>query len=182
MKQDPPEIYGWRVFVIAATACLGGILFGMDTGTMGGVLVLPAFKKEFGLDGLGKVESANLSANIVSALQAGCFLGAILAWPLADSIGRRTALITAAVIATAGTAMQAASSGYLQAVYLFGILELAQRMLDEAQLENDVPSRPESWAGSQRPSFMRQRSSKVHSLDKIQRTISCGSRAGDSGN
>lgn len=51
---------------------------------------------------------------------------------------------------------------------LFGILELAQRMLDEAQLENDVPSRPESWAGSQRPSFMRQRSSKGHSLDKIQ--------------
>ena len=117
MKQDPPEIYGWRVFIIAATACLGGILFGMDTGTMGGVLVLPAFKKEFGLDGLGKIESANLSANIVSALQAGCFLGAIVAWPLADSIGRRTALITAAVIATAGTAMQAASSGYLQAVY-----------------------------------------------------------------
>lgn len=117
MKQDPPEIYGWRVFVIVATACLGGILFGMDTGTMGGVLVLPAFRKEFGLDGLGKVESANLSANIVSALQAGCFLGAILAWPLADSIGRRTALITAAVIATAGAAMQAASSGYLQAVY-----------------------------------------------------------------
>jgi MFS family permease len=117
MKRDPPEIYGWRVFAIAATACLGGILFGIDTGIMGGVLVLPAFKKEFGLDGLGKIESANLSANIVSALQAGCFLGAILAWPLADSIGRRTALITAAVIATAGTVMQAASSGYLQAVY-----------------------------------------------------------------
>jgi MFS family permease len=117
MKQDPPEIYGWRVFIIVATACLGGILFGMDAGTMGGVLVLPAFKKEFGLDGLGKIESANLSANIVSALQAGCFLGAIVAWPLADSIGGRTALITAAVIATAGTVMQAASSGYLQAVY-----------------------------------------------------------------
>jgi MFS family permease len=117
MKKDPPEIYGWWAFMTTATACFGGILFGMDTGTMGGVLVLPAFKKEFGLDGLGKVESANLSANIVSALQAGCFLGAIVAWPLADSIGRRTALIIAAVIATVGTAMQAASLGYLQVVY-----------------------------------------------------------------
>src|SRR3954447_23727528 len=96
MKQDPPEIYGWRVFVVAVTACLGGLLFGMNAGTMGGVPVLPAFKKEFGLDGLGKVESANLSANIVSALQAGCFLGAILAWPLANTIGRRRTLITAA--------------------------------------------------------------------------------------
>lgn len=117
MKQDPPEIYGWRVFLIAATVCLGGILFGVDTGTMGGVLVLPTFKKEFGLDDLDTIESANLSANIVSALQAGCFLGAVLAWPVADSKGRRTALIFAPVIATAGIAIQAGSSGHLGAVY-----------------------------------------------------------------
>jgi sugar porter (SP) family MFS transporter len=64
---------------------------------------------------------------------------------------------------------------------LFGILELAQRMLDEAQLENDVPSRSESWARSRRPSFMRQRSSKAHSLDKIKNNLLRGS-AGDSGN
>jgi sugar porter (SP) family MFS transporter len=51
---------------------------------------------------------------------------------------------------------------------LFGILELAQRMLDEARLENDVPSRSESWAGSQRPSFMRHRSSKTRSRDSAQ--------------
>jgi MFS family permease len=89
----------------------------IDTGTIGGVLVLPAFKKEFGLEGLGTIESANLSANIVSTLQAGCFLGAILAWPFADSKGRRTALVVAPVIATAGVATQAGSSGHLQAVY-----------------------------------------------------------------
>ena len=117
MKADPPEIYGWRVFVIAATACLGGMLFGMDTGTMGGVLVLPAFKKEFKLEHLGNVESANLSANIVSALQAGCFFGAIVAWPIADTIGRRPALIIAPVIAVAGIVTQAGSAGYLEAVY-----------------------------------------------------------------
>ena len=117
MKKDPPEIYGWRVFAIASTACLGGMLFGMDTGTMGGVLVLPAFKREFGLEDLGSVESADLSANIVSALQAGCFLGAIVAWPVADSVGRRGALIIAPIIATAGIVTQAASSGYLEAVY-----------------------------------------------------------------
>jgi MFS family permease len=117
MKKDPLEIYGWRVFVVAATASLGGILFGMNAGTMGGVLVLPAFKKEFGLEGMGKVESANLSANIVSALQAGCFLGAIVAWPVADNIGRRTALIITPVIAIGGTMTQAGSSGYLEAVY-----------------------------------------------------------------
>jgi MFS family permease len=117
MEKDPPEIYGWRVFVVAATACLGGMLFGMDTGTISGVLVLPAFKREFGLEHLGTVESANLSANIVSALQAGCFLGAIVSWPVADSIGRKSALIVAPVIATVGIAIQAGSSGFLEAVY-----------------------------------------------------------------
>lgn len=45
MKQDPPEIYGWRVFMLAVSACFGGTLFGMDIGIIGGVLTLPAFKK-----------------------------------------------------------------------------------------------------------------------------------------
>lgn len=117
MQKDPPEIYGWRAFVVAATACLGGMLFGMDTGTIGGVLVLPAFKKQFGLENLGTLESANLSANIVSALQAGCFCGAVVAWPTADSIGRKTALIIAPIVATAGVLVQSSSSGYLEALY-----------------------------------------------------------------
>lgn len=44
MKTDPPEIYGWRVFALACSACFGGMLFGMDIGIIGGVLTLPAFK------------------------------------------------------------------------------------------------------------------------------------------
>jgi len=44
MKTDPHQIYGWRVFVLACSACFGGMLFGMDVGTIGGVLILPAFK------------------------------------------------------------------------------------------------------------------------------------------
>ena len=42
-KQDPPQIYGWRVYMLACSACFGGMLFGMDIGTIGGVLTLPAF-------------------------------------------------------------------------------------------------------------------------------------------
>lgn len=44
MKQDPPEIYGWRVFVLACSACFGGMLFGMDIGIIGGVLELKPFQ------------------------------------------------------------------------------------------------------------------------------------------
>lgn len=45
MKVDPPQIYGWRVFVLACSACFGGMLFGMDIGTIGGVLTLPEFMR-----------------------------------------------------------------------------------------------------------------------------------------
>jgi hypothetical protein len=43
MRSDPPQIYGWRVFALACSACFGGMLFGMDIGTIGGVMILPAF-------------------------------------------------------------------------------------------------------------------------------------------
>lgn len=32
MKTDPPEIYGWRVYALAVSACFGGMIFGIDTG------------------------------------------------------------------------------------------------------------------------------------------------------
>lgn len=45
VKSDPPEIYGWRAFAMAGSACFGGMLFGFDIGTIGGVLELPEFKQ-----------------------------------------------------------------------------------------------------------------------------------------
>ncbi|KAL2421329.1 hypothetical protein ABEF95_002278 [Exophiala dermatitidis] len=45
VKVDPPEVYNWRVFALAAAACFGGTLFGMDIGIIGGVLTLPDFKE-----------------------------------------------------------------------------------------------------------------------------------------
>jgi hypothetical protein len=44
VKSDPPEIYGWRAFAMAGSACFGGMLFGFDIGTIGGVLELPEFQ------------------------------------------------------------------------------------------------------------------------------------------
>lgn len=44
-RKDPPEIYGWRTYALACSACFGGMLFGFDIGTIGGVLTLPAFER-----------------------------------------------------------------------------------------------------------------------------------------
>lgn len=62
--------------------------FGFDIGLIGGVLVMPAFKAEFGLDD-SPVSAANLSANIVSILQAGAFFGSLSAIYTADKLGRK---------------------------------------------------------------------------------------------
>ena len=93
-------------------------MFGMDTGTIGGVLVLPEFEKKYGIDRLSKTEVADLSANIVSTLQAGCFVGALAAAPIADKWGRKPALIAAAVVVFLGVVMQASADGYLAPMYI----------------------------------------------------------------
>jgi MFS family permease len=70
------------------------------------------------LENTSKVAQANLSANIVSTLQAGCFFGALGASWVADKFGRKRALIGAAVVAILGIVMQTAASGHLEAMYI----------------------------------------------------------------
>ncbi|KAB8072010.1 general substrate transporter [Aspergillus leporis] len=118
MKEDPKEIYGWRVYMLACSACFGGMLFGVETGIIGGVLTMKTFKAKYGLEGLSEVGAANLSANIVSTLQAGCFFGALIASPVAEKWGRKTGLLAASLIAIVGCIMQVAASGHLEAMYI----------------------------------------------------------------
>lgn len=71
---------------------------------------------DYGLLG-DKTATANLEGNIVSVLQAGCFFGAIAAFPLTDMFGRKWCLVVAAFLTLVGVAMQAAASGNLGPVY-----------------------------------------------------------------
>ncbi|KAF2876924.1 general substrate transporter [Massariosphaeria phaeospora] len=118
MKQDPFQIYGWRAFMMAFSACFGGMLFGMDIGTIGGVLTLPPFMAKYGLDNIDDVALANLSANIASTLQAGCFFGCFIASWMADKYGRRFALIANGLITIVGVIIQSVASGSLEAMYV----------------------------------------------------------------
>ncbi|KAH0370491.1 general substrate transporter, partial [Aureobasidium melanogenum] len=118
MNEDPPEIYGWKVYFLAFSACFGGMLFGVDSGIIGGVLTLPAFKTKYGLDDLSTIQRADLQANIVSTLQCGCFTGALIASYIADRLGRRMALLIAAVVVTIGCVFQAAANGHIALMYV----------------------------------------------------------------
>jgi MFS family permease len=119
MKVDPVEIYSFRVYFLACCACFGGLLFGMDTGIIGGVLTLPSFEGLFGLDPKkDPTTSANLSANIVTVMQAGAFAGALIAIPVADGYGRKPGLYMVSVFTIIGVIFQAASSGELAVMYI----------------------------------------------------------------
>lgn len=118
MRTDPTEIYGWRVFFLASSACFGGMLFGWDIGTIGGVIVMPSFTKAYHIDHLSDTARANLLSNIVSTLQAGCFFGSLVAYYVADRWGRKPALLTAAGVTILGVVIQCATHGYISALYV----------------------------------------------------------------
>ncbi|KAJ2969790.1 hypothetical protein NUW58_g9895 [Xylaria curta] len=118
MKTDPEEIYGWRVWLLACSACFGAASFGWDSGVIGGVIKIDTFIKDYNLGDTATIESANLQANIVSVLQAGCFAGALAAYPLADIWGRKWTLVYAAILTIVGVILQAAGSGHLEPLYI----------------------------------------------------------------
>lgn len=109
-KLDLPAV--WRdvkayrkAYTLTAIASFGGMLFGWDTGLIGGVLTMDAFQHSFNLD-KDSGDFKNLQGNIVSVLQAGCFFGALASFYISDTFGRKWALIIADVIFIIGSLVQ----------------------------------------------------------------------------
>ncbi len=88
------------VYLAAAFAGLGGLLFGYDTGVISGAELF--FKNDFSL-------SVFALEVIVSGVLAGAAAGALLGGWLADIFGRRTLLILTAIIFAAGAILCAAA-------------------------------------------------------------------------
>lgn len=117
MKTDPEEIYNWRVFAIVAGSCFGGMLFGWDTGAIGGVLAMKATQERFNYTPEAKV---TLDQNIVSTLQAGCFAACFFTSYFTEKYGRRWCLVGTGMVTTIGVILQAASTanGSLPLMYV----------------------------------------------------------------
>ncbi|CAK5275923.1 unnamed protein product [Mycena citricolor] len=105
---------GWAI-IMSAFAAFGGILFGYDTGTIGGVIAMQDWLNVFGtLDTTGQlgkdthgryITTADKSL-VVSILSAGTFFGALLAFPMGDRVGRKNGLIASVVIFSLGVGLQ----------------------------------------------------------------------------
>ncbi|KAI9806659.1 MAG: hypothetical protein M1825_006116 [Sarcosagium campestre] len=100
MLKKPKDVPGSAApaIMIGLFVAFGGILFGYDTGTIGGILAMKYWRETFSTgfinpeDGLLDV-SPSQSSQIVSILSAGTFFGALAASPMADMLGRRWGLI-----------------------------------------------------------------------------------------
>ncbi|RDI80355.1 hypothetical protein Vi05172_g9707 [Venturia inaequalis] len=106
----------WPAILVGLFVAFGGILFGYDTGTIGGILAMPYWRSQFSTgyinraDGLPDV-SAGQSSLIVSILSAGTFFGALTAAPVGDFLGRRWGLIfSSAIVFNLGVILQTAAT------------------------------------------------------------------------
>ncbi|KAG8688238.1 hypothetical protein FRC11_005805 [Ceratobasidium sp. 423] len=96
-----------KSYLMSLSACWGGMLFGWDTGLIGGILPRSSFKHSFGLDSPAMAKDyANLQGWIVTVLQAGCFFGAMSAGFISDRFGRKKALFVAAFFFFLGSILQ----------------------------------------------------------------------------
>jgi len=66
---------------------------------------MKSFQNSFGLDAESSTY-ANLSGNIVSVLQAGCFFGAMSSFYLSEELGRKRTLLVADAIFIVGSLIQ----------------------------------------------------------------------------
>src|SRR5664279_2578677 len=87
------------IYIAVATAALGGLLFGYDTGVISGAILF--ITKQFSL-------SATMEEVVVSAVLIGAVIGAVIGGALTARFGRRKLIILAGLIFTAsaiGTAL-----------------------------------------------------------------------------
>ncbi|CAL8575107.1 Plasma membrane low glucose sensor [Xanthoria parietina] len=113
MIKKPTDVPGSAApaILIGLFVSFGGILFGYDTGTIGGILAMPYWRDLFST-GYRNPEDGNLdvtpsqSSTIVSLLSAGTFFGALTAAPMADLLGRRLGMIASVGVFCLGVILQ----------------------------------------------------------------------------
>ncbi|KJX99628.1 high affinity glucose transporter RGT2 like protein [Zymoseptoria brevis] len=100
----------WPAIVIGLFVAFGGVLFGYDTGIISGILAMKYWINSF-TTGDNTAITTSEDSLIVSILSLGTFLGALLAAPVSDFLGRRWGIISStACIFNFGVILQTIST------------------------------------------------------------------------
>jgi sugar porter (SP) family MFS transporter len=103
-KSGPGALWkNFRVFRIAAFACIGGVLYGYNQGMFSGVLAMPAFGKHMG----DYVVNPTKKGWLTAILELGAWLGTLLSGFLAEVLSRKYGVIVACTVFILGVIIQA---------------------------------------------------------------------------
>ncbi|KAG8951288.1 hypothetical protein FRC04_006527 [Tulasnella sp. 424] len=94
----------WNIHAVAAFVSLSGIFFGLDTGAIGPITVMPQFLDTFGKFRNHAIQGALVATILFSASATSFFAGA-----LSDKISRRRTIMIGALTAAIGSAIEASS-------------------------------------------------------------------------
>ncbi|OAA58923.1 MFS sugar transporter [Niveomyces insectorum RCEF 264] len=109
-----------RAYWLGSVVCLGGFLFGYDSGiATGGVLTFSSFENDYRY----KTGQATRTSSLAVGLQQlGAFVACFLAWPLTDRIGRRKSLMLSSFIFCIGALIQTINTHSLPAFYVARVI------------------------------------------------------------
>lgn len=93
----------FRVFSIAAFACIGGVLYGYNQGMFSGLLTMPAFGSHMGEYTTNQTKKGWLTA----ILELGAWLGTLLSGFLAEVLSRKYGILVAVSVFIIGVVIQA---------------------------------------------------------------------------
>ncbi|KAK3939990.1 general substrate transporter [Diplogelasinospora grovesii] len=118
-KSGPAALVkNFKVFSIAAFACIGGVLYGYNQGMFSGVLAMPSFQQHMGeYDPLDPTADQTKKGWLTAILELGAWIGTLLSGFLAEALSRKYGVLVACSVFILGVIIQATSiSGGYQTI------------------------------------------------------------------
>ncbi|KAI8626433.1 general substrate transporter [Xylariaceae sp. FL1651] len=119
VKMKGPNPGKVRAYWLGCVVCVGGFLFGYDSGIVGGVLTLASFKDDYHYSSGSGTRTSSLS---VGLQQLGAFVACFLAWPLTDKLGRKKSLMLSSFVFAIGAIIQTINTHSLTAFYIARVI------------------------------------------------------------